>query len=263
MTNEISKPKPVALDNFGTFDDSVEGDDNSRVGGMLTGTRLKYDEEKWAIVSGDDFTDRVLLAGNIRRMEVKWIDGRPAPESRELQPGEKFRDLEAVNELCPQSEWRDAFGKMKGPWERQYVIEFVDLETMDQFSWPTSTVGGGIAANELVDRVNKKRRYENRNDLWPYVRLSHCFMKTQWKGRERPDLKITGWYSPPKSEVTLEAAPVAPQLPPASEPVQPQPASSTPDESPPARKYELSSGAFEPVTPPVSLQEEMKDKIAF
>ena len=82
-------------------------------------------------------------------------------------------------------------------------------------------------------------------------------MKTQWKGREHPDLKITGWYSPPKSDVALEATPVVPQLP------QPQPASSTPDEAPPARKYELSSGAFEPVTPPVSLQEEMKDKIAF
>ena len=57
-------------------------------------------------MSGDNFTDRVLLAGDIRRMEVKWIDGRPAPESRELKQGEKFRDLDAVNELCPQSEWR-------------------------------------------------------------------------------------------------------------------------------------------------------------
>lgn len=206
MTNEIAKPKPQALDNFGDFDESVEGDDDRRVGGTITGTRLKFtNDATWVTVNGDDFTDGVLLATNIRRWEIKWIDGRPSPESRELQAGDKFRDLDALNELCPRSEWRDCFGKMKGPWEQQYVLELADLKTMDQFSWATSTVGGRWAAGELVDRVNKKRRYEGRNDLWAFIKLSHCFMKTQWKGRERPDCKIVDWYSPPKSEAVIEA----------------------------------------------------------
>jgi hypothetical protein len=240
MSNGIVKPPPQTLDNFGAFDDSVEGDDSSRpVGGMLVGTRLKFtNSATWVSVTGDDYTDHVLLAANVRRMEIKWINDRPAPESRELQAGEKFDDLDALNELCPRSEWRDSFGKMKGPWERQYILEFANLESMARFSWPTSTIGGGIAVRELIRSINLKRQFENRNDLWPFVKLSHCNMRTSYdpKGRERPDCKITSWYSPPKNEAALAAEPTQPQL---------------------------SSSAFEPVTAPQSLAEEMKDEIPF
>jgi hypothetical protein len=265
MTNQVTKRKPMALDNFADFDESVEGDDDKRFGSALVGTRLKFtNDATWVSVNGEDFSDRVLLATNVRRLETKWIDGLPSPESRELQAGDKFRDLDALNETCPRSEWRDCWGTMKGPWERQYVIEFADIKTMEQYSWPTSTTGGCWAASELVDRINKKRRLEGRNDLWAYVKLSHCYMKTKWKGRERPDCKIVDWYSPPKSEAVIEPAPAQPLLPFSApdQAVQPPPASSA-SEAKSEPKYELSSGAFEPVTEPVSLAEEMKDEVKF
>jgi hypothetical protein len=236
MTNEVT-PNPQALDNFGDFDDSVEGD-NNRAGGLLVGTRLKFTNEATWETDGDDYTDHILLASNIRRMEIKWGENGPIrEETRELKPGQKFRDLEALNALCPKSEWREDFnGQLVGPWQRQFVLELANLETMERFSWPTSTVGGSICCRELADRINMKRRLEKRVDLWPLVKLSHCFMKTRFKGRERPDCKIMSWYPPEEESKNdkIEAAPTQPKLLPALEP------------------------ASEP-----SLQEELKDKIVF
>jgi hypothetical protein len=216
MSNEVVKPEARALDNFGDFDDSIEGDDDGRTaGGLLVGTRLKYtNEATWENSNGDNYTGRVLLATNIRRTEVKW--GADAPlEVRELGAGEKFRDLDALNDTIPKSEWRESFGKLAGPWVRQHVLEFADLESMERFSWPTSTVGGNICTHELVDCINMKRQFYKRVDIWPLVKLSHCFMQTKFGGRERPYFEIKDWYWPNKDD-KIEAAQSPPKsLPPA------------------------------------------------
>ena len=251
MSNEVTKPKAFALDNFGSFDESVEGDDNNKqYGSLLAGTRLKFTETaRWITSTGEDVTDCVLLATDIRRTEVRWgaVEGKPPLEVRELQPGDKFRDLDAVNAQCPRSEWRMSFGKLKGPWERQYVVELADLVSATRYSWPTSTVGGGIAVRELVDSINLKRKLERRDVLWAKVKLTKRWMKTDWKGRDRPYLRITDWY-PSKEEATQLPAPTEPQatLAPAAEQV-PAPVSITEPQS-----------AVEP-----SLASEMKDKVLF
>jgi hypothetical protein len=222
MSKDVEKTKPQALDNFADFDTSVEGDDDRSVGGLLIGTRLKFtnDVKRVTHPNGDDCTGRVLLASNVRRTEVKWgpTPGAPPVDHRELKPGDKFRDMETLNETCPKSEWREDFnGKPKGPWEIQHVLEFADLETMERFSWPTSTVGGSIAITELVDRILMKRQFYKRIDIWPLVKLAHRFMPTRFKGRERPYLEILDWYWPNKdTDDKIEAAPTQPKsLPPA------------------------------------------------
>jgi hypothetical protein len=239
--NEVAKPKSQVLDNFGSFDDSVEGAEGDRQsGGLLTGTRLKFtNEARWEDLNGDDRTDQVLLATNVRRTEVKWgiESGTPPVEVRELQPGDKFRDMEALNLATPKSEWREDFnGNPVGPWQIQHVMEFADLQTMERFSWPTATIGGGICVRELVSRIVMKRQLHERQDIWPLVKLTHRFMQTAWKGRERPYLEILDWYWPNKNEGDkIEAAP-------------PQPKS-------------LPS-ALERVPEP-TLKEELKDELAF
>jgi hypothetical protein len=75
MSNEVDKPIPQALDNFGDFDDSIEGadDDGRSAGRILTGLRLKFTNEAcWRTPDGDDYTGRELTAINVRRMEIYW-----------------------------------------------------------------------------------------------------------------------------------------------------------------------------------------------
>jgi hypothetical protein len=217
MANEISKPPPRALDNFAAFDESVEGDDEHFVGSRLKGTRLRFtNNAAWVTVTGEVLTGHVLVAINVRRTEIKWgtIEKKPPLEVRELQEGDKFRALDALNASCPQSEWRMSYGKFVGPWERQYIVELVDLATMKKYSWPTSTIGGSIATRELVDAIMTKRQFERREQIWPVVKLSATFMKTGWEGRQRPDLKIIGWYPPKAANANAIATdPTSPALP--------------------------------------------------
>src|SRR5262245_21526036 len=140
--NEVIKREPKPLDGFRDYDDTIEGDDDEHGGGGggggLVGTRLKFtNEARWEDPEGTDYTGRELIVVGVKRTEVKWGDGRPL-EVRVLEPGEKYRDLDKVNETVPKAEWReDMNGKLQGPWQRQTVLNFLlAADTVEKFSWP-------------------------------------------------------------------------------------------------------------------------------
>jgi hypothetical protein len=220
---EVVKPKPQALDNFGSFDDSVQGiDDDGRSAGILAGIRLKFlNTARWETPDGDDYTDRELTAINVRRTEIYWGEDAPK-EVRELAPGEKYRDLEALNKTIPKSEWREGpDGKPQGPWQRQHILELVNLEDMQRYSWPTSTIGGSRCIRDLRDRILLMRRFRGEN-VYPTVRLTDTFMPTRHGGRQRPHLEVKSWIKI-GTEETEAALPQQQQaaLPQTSAPAQP------------------------------------------
>jgi hypothetical protein len=223
--DEIKKQLMVSvaqapLDNFGRFNDDVEGagDDGHGASIFAGAIRLKFtNTATWeAAPDGGDFTDRELVAINIRRMEVCWGKDGGRPKTREVMPGECFRDLDALNATIPKSEWRESFGSLKGPWERQYILEFVDLADMQRYYFPTSTIGGFRCIRELDDRVKWMRRYRGEN-VYPIVRLTHTHMSTQYGGRERPHLEIKDWKRIGGGETEAMSPPQAPLLPPEQE----------------------------------------------
>src|SRR5262245_46199533 len=122
------------LDNFGRFNDDIEGAGDDGASMLAGAIRLKFtNEARWETApDGDDCTDKELTAVNVRRAEVRWgQDNGPPKDSREVAPGEEFRDLDALNETIPKSEWREGFdGNLKGPWERQYILDLIDLGSM-------------------------------------------------------------------------------------------------------------------------------------
>ncbi len=261
----LSSVAQAPLDNFGTFDDSVQGaDDDGHGAGILSGIRLKFtNEARWETPDGDDFTDRELVAINHKRVEVYWDAKAPrnAPpkETRELAPGERYRDLEALNDTIPKSEWREGFdGKLQGPWQRQAILEFVNLEDMQCYSFPTSTMGGFRCIRELDDRIKRMRWFKGAN-VYPTVRLTHTFMPTRFGGRERPHLEIkaNAWIKIGGGEAEALPSPQAP-LPP------PQQAQIAPEASPPQAQAvsEAETIKVESVSEP-TLQEELNDKVPF
>jgi hypothetical protein len=195
MTTVATQPQPRPLDNFASYDDSVQTVDGDRDrSSLLPGTRLKFtNEATWESPEGVDFSGKHLLAVNVRRTEVKWGDGVPA-EVIELGPGERYRDLDAVNETIDKSEWREGpSGQLQGPWQRQHVLELIDVKTMETLSWPTATVGGSIAIRELVEKIQRMRRFRGEH-VYPLVKLDHKPMRTRYGGRERPHLEVLAWF---------------------------------------------------------------------
>ena len=126
------------------------------------------------------------------RIVQKWIDQKPV-ETRILEPGEKFPDIEALNEAAPKSEWHEGpDGKMHGPWQIQQILYLLNLDTMDRFTFPTGTVGGFIAIRELVDKTTWMRKLRGPN-VYPRVALRDLFMNTKYGGRQRPHFEVKGW----------------------------------------------------------------------
>jgi hypothetical protein len=192
--NEITKQSTeTQLDGFTGYDDRVEGDDRPQGGAVIQGVIIKFSNEgEWITGDGDELSRELeLVAVDIARIVQKWINQKPE-ETIFVAPGQKFPDIEEMNEKAPRSEWRENLnGEMVGPWQMQNALYLVDLQTLDKYTYPTSTTGGSIAIRELCDKVKWMRR--RRPDTNAVVTLSDVHMNTRFGGRQRPHFKIVRW----------------------------------------------------------------------
>ena len=159
MANDVEK-KPedelCNLDGFDGFTDEAEGEDQDRfVGGrVIQGTRINFTNEAiWVDAAKEKLpSDLELIVVDIGRVVQKWgKDNLPSGPPITLEPNQKFPDINALNEKCPKSEWRERFGKLEGPYQAQYVVYLWDpAVTMNKYTWPTSTIGGHICVADVI-----------------------------------------------------------------------------------------------------------------
>ncbi len=208
--NEMIKPntQTIPLDGFTGFEDGVEGDDQPQGGGVIKGRIIKFTNEfSWVTNDGEELLPSLeLVAVDIARLVQKWINQKPE-ETIIVLPGQKFPDVQAMNEKAPRSEWREDLNrKMVGPWQMQYLVYLLDLQTLDRFTYPTATVGGGIAVRDLADKTKWVRKFRGPN-VNAVVTLSDTFMKNRFGGRQRPHFIIKRWIG-----LDAEGALAAPKL---------------------------------------------------
>src|SRR5262249_38155618 len=183
MTNDLTNKIPP-LDSFETYEDSVEGQEQSSRG-IIQGTCIKFtNESMWVTNAGEELSADLELVGiDVGRIVQKWRDQVPI-ESIFLESGQKFPDIEKMNEDTPREEWTAGpDGKPRGPWQAQHLVYLLNLATMDRFTFPTGTVGGRIAVHDLVDKTKMMRRFRGAN-VYPVVTLSDTFMNTRFGGRQ-------------------------------------------------------------------------------
>ena len=220
MSNELTSNDVSAVDGFDD-DGGAEGDFSK----VIQGAKWAFSNEgNWVTGEGELVsTDREVVVVRLTKVLQKWIDQMPVRDAtRFLVLGEQV-DVEALNDECPQSEWiEDLNGKPRGPWQLQQVAYLVDMQTMEKFTFPTGTVGGGIAIGELKDAVKLMRKFRGPG-VYPVVSVSTKPMKTQFspRPRPRPHFEIKRWISfgpegaalPPASLPSLQplASPLAPQ----------------------------------------------------
>jgi hypothetical protein len=192
--NQLMKKEVAVVDNFEGWEDGVEGSDRPEGAGIIQGVLLKFTNEATWVTRDDDElpSDLELVAVDVGRVVQKWEDGRPV-ETIVLEPNQKFPDIEEMNEKIPREDWVEGpDGQLRGPWQAQHTLYLLDPETMDKYTFPTGTTGGGIAIRELRDKLVWIRRLRGQN-VYPVVTLSDTFMKTRFGGRQRPHFKIVKW----------------------------------------------------------------------
>ena len=248
MGNTLMNTTAAVYDGFAGYEDGIEGHERPANAGLIQGTLLKFSNEATWITRDDDEIDGnlELIPVDVQRVVQKWQEGQPI-ETRTLEAGEKFPDLEALNADVPQSEWVEGpDGHKRGPWQAQHILYLLDPRTMDRFTFPTGTVGGRIGIRELVDKTTWMRRLRGPN-VYAVILLADTFMNTKWGGRQRPHFKIVRWVSLGSEGGQVEALP-----PPTSKERQPDLFANEPAQQ---------SQSDLPLIKEPSLAEEMDDKI--
>jgi hypothetical protein len=238
-TTELVTSATHTVDGITGHTDEVDGQETKQ-GSLFRGTRIKFGKTaEWEIKGGDTIDSKTrLILIDVARIVTKWGPDKKPVETIVLEPGEKFPDVTAWNGKLPHTEWVMGLNGLRGPWQTQQIVYFLDPRSMAQFHWPDGTTGGSIAISEAVDSIRAMRRF--RPGAAPIVELSSTFMPTKFGGRQRPHFVVHSWVSMPGKEPQQPAA-------------LPNPAAPT------VTGEAITLDAVEPV----SLAEEMDDDIPF
>jgi hypothetical protein len=188
------------------FDVDAEKQDNDAKQRVIQGVRLRFTND---FVWTDDDEEEIpkdleLVVVDRQRVLQKWGPDNVPLETRWLTPEEKWPDVEKLNAAVPKKEWRDGINGPTGPWQCQWVLYLLNLQTLDKYTYPTSTTGGHIAVGDLSDRIKTMRLLRGAR-VYPVVRLSDAFMNTKFGGRQRPAFKIMRFIEMGPDGTTLPA----------------------------------------------------------
>jgi len=188
----------INLDGFAGYTDESENQDQEDFAPharIIQGTRISFtkqavwvNREKQPLPKG-----LLLLVANVLRVVQKWgPDGMPAGDPRILKPGEKWPDVEAMNEKCPKSEWRMYFDKLIGPYQRQKVVYLWDPNiTLDKYTYAASSNSGMNAVSNLVEKINTQRDFKKVR-AYPIVTLESLLWSKRYN-TPGPNFIIQDW----------------------------------------------------------------------
>ena len=265
MNTDVTPAEARSLDEFEDWSDEIDSGEEQVSERSIIGQRVRFGNDgKWRLPGQVELT-KPVIAVNVRRSIIKWgKDKKKPPETIFLKAGEKIPDLKKKNEETPKSEWVTGFdGKPKGPWEAQHVVYMIDPISIDQYSYPTSTIGGGIAVRELIDRILWMRRFRG-NKVYPIVQLATRIMSIQQGSAERPrpHFEIVDWAGLNPASDKLIPASDARQLPPQQPAEQPSEVATHKSEKAEKLKAALRAIDMQTVEPP-SAKEATGDEIPF
>jgi hypothetical protein len=192
--------------------------------GAMRGSALTYNAstneyllDRVDVVNGEKL---VVLA--CRRGYQYWpLDGS-APQLLLDEPGAAHPERSAFGDQ-DKSKWRKGPNGPSDPYVDIWALFCANPDTGAESTFITSTAGGFMAVEILVEEIRKKRRREL--DAYPLVRLEDTKFPTRYGLKDRPHFAIGGWIFPGGER---EPAPEPPKPAIAAVPPAPAPAAATP-----------------------------------
>jgi hypothetical protein len=176
------------------FDDV---DQNDR---LIQGTILRCVDGVW---SAKDETElppgKGYLAFSTAVALQRWEGGLPA-ETIVKRAGESLPNVNELNKKIPQKKWENGIdGKLRPPWQKQYVVYLLDPDTAAVFTYINSTKGAEIAVEHLKHRVKLMRALRG-DHVVALVKLDSRPMSTKVGQKIRPEFTILYWRELGKAE---------------------------------------------------------------
>jgi hypothetical protein len=182
--------------------------------GAMRGSPITYNA-----VDGNYWRDRIDVVNGeklavlaCRRGYQYWpLDGS-APQLLLDDPGAPHPERSAFGDQ-DESKWRDGPNGPSDPYVGIWTLFCANPDTRVESTFITSTAGGFMAVEILVEAIRKKRRREL--DAYPLVRLEDTTFKTRYGIKNRPHFAIVDWIFP-GGEPGPSAVPPAPAPAPAA-----------------------------------------------
>jgi hypothetical protein len=152
-------------------------------------------------------TQYVVHANQLTYCWIKFVD-KKVVERRHGKAAEKWvpPEREELDDNDP-TKWEAGLdGKPKDPWCFQHLLPFENLEDGDVVIFTTSSVGGQIATEEIVNAYARRLKRMKSRAL-PIVRLASKDMETKRFGDvPRPHFEVDGWEDAPAGDGKQTAA---------------------------------------------------------
>jgi hypothetical protein len=152
---------------------------------------LKCVDGHWS--DGDGLTPATEMLAVATTIGLQcWSDKELLDEIVE-RPGEKLPNVDDLNKQIPRNEWRPGLdGQPRPPWQLNWVIYLIDLESATKYTFLNSTTGAKIAVTRLADKM-KTMRILRGAGVRPLVKLDSRPMKTSYGQKMRPEFTVIDW----------------------------------------------------------------------
>jgi len=196
--NEIVKRQSTTVPADGWDDAAAEAEAR-----IIRGPLLKFNDWKWSIGKEKEWVEiemrRRLIALATAAGYVKWQGGKPV-EYRMREPGTRMPDRPDLGdndrvkwEIGPDDQPRD-------PWQNTLFVYLIDPQTLEEFTFVTSSWGGRDCVINLAGQI--KRMRSKYPDAVPLVELGAAPMSTRFGRKSKPTLKVVDWRTTVASLVT-------------------------------------------------------------
>jgi hypothetical protein len=163
-------------------------------GGGNFGKLLKFNKGKYSANDKDVpiGTEYAALPHELRRGWVRFEDGKPVEYRIGLvREGYQFLPRDSLGSMDERKWERDRNAKPKDPWQKQYYLPMIDLETDELITFVTNSDGGEKANRNLVRAYKPKKATSE----VPIVSLQGDFYIHPDFGRvEVPLFRIVAWH---------------------------------------------------------------------
>jgi hypothetical protein len=187
MQNALTATTAIVPADYNGWNDN----DGDAAGRLIQGELIKCVDGRWSLKDGTAPPKRLIAMATTTGLQL-WKDRTPV-QTIIKRPGAPWPNLDDLNAEIPQEDWEIGLdGQPRAPWQRQFVVYFLDPDTAVNYTFANGTTGASMAVSDLKNAVKWQRAIRG-DHVVPLIELASKPMKTKFGQKQRPHFQIIEW----------------------------------------------------------------------